>query len=83
MIYIRKTRDVFDIEQFTGSQYGWEVVSCEETRKEARQRAQEYRENQPEYPVRIKSRREKIADYPDELRDADAAYRDDLAHGRD
>jgi hypothetical protein len=60
MAYIRKTRDVFDIEQHTGPGYGWEVVSSEETRKEAQRARREYQENQPEYPARIVKRRERL-----------------------
>lgn len=58
MAYTRKTVDVFDIEQYTGRQYGWEVVTSEENRREARERIKEYRANQPEYPVRIRKHRE-------------------------
>ena len=60
MAYIRKTRDVWDIEQHTGHQYGWEVVCSEDSWKEARERLKEYRENQPEYPVRARKHRERI-----------------------
>ena len=60
MTYIRKTRDVWDIEQNFGYGYGWEVVTSEETRKDAQRARQEYRDNQPEYPVRIIKRRERI-----------------------
>jgi hypothetical protein len=58
MAYVRKTRDEYDIEQHWDQ--GWEVVCSENTRREARQRLKEYRENQPEAPVRIKKRRVKI-----------------------
>ena len=54
----RKTYDIWVIQQYTGSQYKWEDVCAEETFSEACQRAKEYRENQPEYPVRIKLKRE-------------------------
>lgn len=60
MTYIRKTRDVWNVQQFTGSQYGWEDVCAEERFREARERVKEYRANQPEYPVRIKRTRERI-----------------------
>ena len=50
----RKTRDDYDIEQFTSE--GWEAVSCCPTRKEALAEIKTYRENLPgEY--RIKHRR--------------------------
>jgi len=58
-MYQRKTRDVYVIQQYTGSQYGWEDVCEEDTRKEAVAQRKCYQENQPEYPVRIKKRRER------------------------
>lgn len=60
MTYQRKTQDVWHVQQWTGPQYGWETVICEERLLDARERRKEYRENQPEYPVRIKLRRERI-----------------------
>lgn len=44
-MYKRKTDDEFNIEQQTV--YGWEMVTCEITRKQARETIKEYRENQP------------------------------------
>ena len=61
MAYQRKTRDLFDILQWTGREYGWEVVNTEETREDAKRSRREYRENQPEYPVKMAKRRERIA----------------------
>lgn len=61
-IYVRKTRDYFAVEQYTGKDYGWEEVCAEDSRSEARARVKEYRINQPEYPVRWRLRREKIND---------------------
>jgi hypothetical protein len=58
MAYQRKTYDEYDIEQQTSE--GWEVVSSEATRKAARTALREYRENQPEYPVRYTKHRVKI-----------------------
>jgi N-methylhydantoinase B/oxoprolinase/acetone carboxylase alpha subunit len=58
--YTRKTRDVYLIEQYTGPGYGWEEVSAEENRADAQRCRNEYRENQPEYPVRIRKTRERI-----------------------
>ena len=43
----------YDIQIFTGKQYGWETVHTEEDRKEANKRRNEYQENGME-PVRIK-----------------------------
>ena len=58
---VRVTRDEWHIEQHTGRPYGWEVVSSEETAHDARRAVREYRENQPEYPVRSVKRRVRIA----------------------
>lgn len=60
MAYVRKTKDIYIIQQYTGPQYGWEDVDCQETFTEAKNSKKDYRENQPEYPVRIQKRREKI-----------------------
>ena len=58
MAYKRKTRDYWDIEQLV---YGsWEVVNAEDSWKDARRSLKEYRENQPEYPVRARRKRERI-----------------------
>jgi hypothetical protein len=62
--YIRKTIDVYDLEGYTGSQYGWELMTRELTRKEAQERRKEYRENQPQYSYRIVKRREPKETYP-------------------
>jgi hypothetical protein len=45
MPYIRKTRDEYTIQQYTGSQYGWEDVTAEDTRTEAIAQLRTYREN--------------------------------------
>ena len=42
------------IQQYTGTQYGWETVCVESLYTEAKQRRKEYICNQPEYAVRIK-----------------------------
>lgn len=51
MAYKRKTQDEYQIHQHTGQ--GWEEVTAETTRREARERLKEYRTNQPEYPVKM------------------------------
>lgn len=56
---VRVTRDEWDIEQ--RGLAGWEVVNCESTARDARRAVREYRENQPEYPVRSVKRRVRIA----------------------
>ena len=58
MTYQRKTRDYWDIEQLTPQ--GWEVVNSEETNADRRRSIKEYRDNQPEYPVRSVKHRERI-----------------------
>lgn len=55
MAYVRKTRDEYQIHQKTGE--GWEEVNAEPTRKLAVQSRREYRENQPEFPVKIVKKR--------------------------
>lgn len=52
----RKTRDVYVIQQYTAQ--GWEDVTAEDSRSEARQRLKEYRDNQPEFDARMVKRRE-------------------------
>ena len=46
MAYKRKTEDEFHIEACLPA-YGWEMVTIETTRKEARDQIKRYRENQP------------------------------------
>lgn len=58
-MYVRKTRDEFDIEGNYG--YGWDVVTCEETRKAAREQLRCYRENEPSAQHRIVKRRVRVA----------------------
>jgi hypothetical protein len=58
--YQRKTRDVWIIQQNWGFGDGWEDVSAEDSRADARRAVKEYRDNQPECPVRIKKTRERI-----------------------
>jgi hypothetical protein len=58
MAYVRKTRDEYQIQQYTSE--GWEEVCAEETMKAAKQTKKEYRDNQPEYPVRIVKKRVRI-----------------------
>lgn len=59
-MYKRKTHDEYDIEQFVcGS---WEVVNTETSREDARRSLREYRDNQPEYPARIRKHQVKVAE---------------------
>lgn len=62
MSYKRKTRDVWNIEVNYGYGHGWEVECTEYSLREAKERLKEYRENCPEYPVRIVKKRERIED---------------------
>jgi hypothetical protein len=55
MAYTRKTEDEYQIHGNYG--YGWEEVCAEDNRKDAILRLREYRENQPEYPVRLMKKR--------------------------
>lgn len=57
MAYVRKTVDTFVVLQYTGCGYGWEEVHTEDTRTEAKERLREYRDNQPEYPVKLVKKR--------------------------
>ena len=56
MTYQRKTKDVFEIQGYYGSQYGWECVTTEETWKEAMTNLRLYRENEP-YSFRCRIKR--------------------------
>lgn len=58
MPYQHKTRDYWDIEQQTPE--GWEVVTSEVTCRDTKRALRDYRENQPEYPVRSVKHRERI-----------------------
>lgn len=55
--YIRKTRDIFEVQGNYGC--GWECVTAEETRKEAKERLKEYRANES-VPFRLVTKRERI-----------------------
>lgn len=57
-MYIRKTKDVFEVQW--NYNYSWEVLTTEETRTEARKRLKEYNENETNVPHRIIKKREKI-----------------------
>jgi hypothetical protein len=54
----RTTRDVFVVQGAYGQ--GWEDVTQEDARKEARMRLLEYSENEPQYPHRLITRRERV-----------------------
>ena len=58
MAYQRKTKDTWELWLNYG--YGWEYTTGEDSRREIKERCKEYRENQPEYPRKIKMVREPI-----------------------
>ena len=60
MAYVRKTRDVYEIQGDYGC--GWECVTTETTWTDAKQMVKCYRENERGIPFRIKKVREKITD---------------------
>jgi hypothetical protein len=55
----RKTRDVYEVQGHYGF-HGWECVTAEETRAEAKQRMREYLTNEPGIGFRIVKKRERI-----------------------
>jgi hypothetical protein len=57
MAYVRKTIDEYNI--ITNYGYGWETECTEETLKEAKQRAKEYREN-TNAQIKIEKKRVRI-----------------------
>ena len=59
MAYQRKTRDLYVVQQRTCA--GWEDVDASYDRKAMRQSVRDYRASQPEYDVRMATRRERIA----------------------
>jgi len=56
--YVRKTEDEFEILGDYGQ--GWELVTTETCRKDAREQIKLYRENEPGVPFTFKKRRVKI-----------------------
>lgn len=59
-MYQRKTVDVWEVQGNYGYGHGWEDVYSADSFKDARERLREYRENEPEYRHRLRSRRVKI-----------------------
>lgn len=55
-MYVRKTKDEYEIQGYYGGQYGWECVTTEETWKEAMVNLRLCRENEP-YPFRCRKKR--------------------------
>ena len=57
MAYKRKTRDEYEVQQYYGDVYGWEVVCTETSEWDAVQTKRDYINNEPFIPVRIVKRR--------------------------
>jgi hypothetical protein len=60
-MYKRKTVDEFEIQGNAGDGCGYEMLTTETTRKEAKQRIREYRENAPGSNYRFVCKRVKLA----------------------
>lgn len=58
MAYVRKTQDVWHVLINYGQ--GWEHELTEDSFRAARDQRRTYNENVPEYPVKIRKRRERI-----------------------
>lgn len=55
MSYIRKTKDEYQIQGNYG--HGFEMVTAEDTYKEAKERLKEYRDNEPGIPFKTVCKR--------------------------
>jgi hypothetical protein len=64
-MYQRKTKDVWEVQGNYG--YGWEMVTTEESRSDAKKQLACYDENEPNVPHRLKMVREKIEEEEQEL----------------
>ena len=60
MAYVRKTRDSWELQGNYGYGHGWETLTAEDKYREIRQRAKEYRDNEPGTRLRIRLVRERI-----------------------
>lgn len=60
MASVRKTRDEWEVQALYSLRYGWEMVTTEDSFKEARARLREYYLNEPLTAFRLKLRRVKI-----------------------
>jgi hypothetical protein len=60
MAYKRLTEDEYTVQGNYNSGDGWEDLTSEATRKEAKERLKEYRENEPQYSHRLIKRRVKV-----------------------
>jgi len=57
MAYKRKTEDEYTVQGNYNYGDGWENLTSETTRKEAKERLKEYRENEPQYSHKLIKRR--------------------------
>ena len=57
MAYQRKTQDEFEIQGWYSPQYGFEMVTCEESWREAKVQIKCYRENEVGVSFRIVKKR--------------------------
>lgn len=55
MAYVRKTKDVYEVQGYFGSKTGWECIGTCDTYEEAKWLASEYRKKD-HYTCRIKKR---------------------------
>ena len=60
MAYKRKTYDEWEIQGHYGGEAGWEVLTLEESYKDAREMLKCYDSNEPNIPHRIVKKRRKI-----------------------
>ena len=60
MTYKRLTEDEYIVQGNYNYGDGWEDLTSEVTRKEAKERLKEYRENEAQYPHKLIKRRVKI-----------------------
>ena len=67
MTYIRKTRDVYEIQGNYNYGHGWEAVNTETTRQDAKRSLKEYRENEPNTSFRRVCKRERIKSDTEEI----------------
>ena len=62
MAYIRKTKDEFEIQGWYSPQCGFEMVTCEESWKDAKLQIKCCRENEVGVPFRIVKKRVKLGE---------------------
>jgi hypothetical protein len=58
--YVRKTKDEYTLQQYTGAQYGWEDIDCSDSKKEMQESKKIYQTEAPQYRYRIIKTRIKL-----------------------